>query len=228
MNLVKHGLASALAVSATLLACGSSSGGDGNGSIAGASPSSAGARASSAGNSSSAGSPGSSGGSTSNGQAGSTPVSSGGCGPALMDQGEQTCPAAFDCIQTKCKAELDTATSTTGACASYLQCTNACGCEDDACISQCTQSTECQASFRAYATCAQSSCITELFSCLGTGSGGSGSGSGGSAGSAGKTCAELSTCCAALTDAAQKTSCTTLVDLKMDSFCDLAYGNFCD
>jgi hypothetical protein len=233
MNLVKHGLASAFVVSGALLACGSGSD-DGNG--GGAGSSSAGARAGSAGSSSSnagrpnssAGSTSSNGGSTSSnggsssGQAGGAPVGSGGCVSDIMDPGEQMCPAAFDCVQTKCKTELDTATSTTGPCASYIQCTNACDCDDNDCISQCTQSSECQASFQAYASCAQSSCITELFSCLGAG----GSGAGGSASTA-KTCADLNTCCATLTDMAQKTSCTMVADLNTDLLCGLAYSNFC-
>jgi hypothetical protein len=234
MNLVKHGMACVFVASAALLACGSSSS-DGNGS--GAGTSSAGARPDSlgsAGNSGRGGSTSMSGGGstsisgrggTSNGQGGSTPVGSGGgCGPAMMDPNAQMCPAALDCIQTKCKSQLDAATSTTGACASYVQCANACGCDDDACVSQCTQSATCQASLQAYLTCAQSSCITEVFSCLGTGAGGSGGAGAGS----GKTCADLSTCCAALTDATEKMGCTTLVTLNSDAFCDLAYANFCN
>jgi hypothetical protein len=219
MTLVKYGIAGVLVTSAALLACGSSSDDGGAGaSSGGKSSGTAGAHAGSAGNKSSGGSTSASGGSTSSGQAGGTPVGSGGACGLTADPMSQVCPAGQTCIETKCKNEADAATSTSGACGSAIQCEDACNC-DETCIGACAQSTECGTLRQDFATCVQSSCLTELLSCLGTGTGGTGAST--------KTCADLSTCCATLTDADEKANCTRVVSLQTELVCGLAYPNFC-
>ncbi|HKO47344.1 MAG TPA: hypothetical protein VJV79_06455 [Polyangiaceae bacterium] len=221
MTLVKYGITSVFVASATLLACGGSDSGGptagGSNSSAGASSSSAGATASSAGKGS-GGAPTSGGGSTSNGTGGKPAGSGGGCTLGMMDA-EAQCPAAVTCLQTKCKSQFDTASSTTGPCGTYSQCLDACNC-DQTCVSQCAQSAECKTASDAVATCAQASCITEFFSCIGGGAGGAGSGSA-------KTCADLTACCATLTDATEKTACTQIAGVGTEILCGLSYSNFC-
>ncbi len=75
------------------------------------------------------------------------------------------------------------------------------------------------AGLQSYANCIASGCLSEAFSCLGSGSGG--------AGGSAKTCADLSTCCDTLTDADDKMSCAGVAALKIDLACGLAYASFC-
>jgi len=221
MNLFKYGTAGVFAASAMLLACGgSSSDNNGGGAGAGASSSSAGANTSSGGNKGGGGgSATSDGGSSSSGRAGGQATGSGGtCDGATTDP--TTCPAVVTCLQTKCKAQSDAFTSTTGACASYLQCSSDCKC-DQTCASNCAPTTDCQALLQTYETCVASACLAEAFSCLGAGTGGA-------SGAGTKTCADLSTCCGKLTDATEKSDCTTLVTSKQDFLCGLAASSFCN
>jgi hypothetical protein len=138
-----------------------------------------------------------------------------------MDPSDGMCPAGVTCIQTKCQSQIDAATSPTGDCGSYIECADACKC-DQTCVGKCTQTSACQAAVQASATCVQSSCFNAILSCLGAGSGGTG----GTAGSA-KTCADLSACCATLTDADDKMACTQAVGFNLDALCSVAYSNLC-
>jgi hypothetical protein len=135
-----------------------------------------------------------------------------------MDPSDGMCPAAVTCVETKCKSQLDASTSPTGVCGSYIQCADACKC-DQACVGQCPQTSDCKAALQAYTTCVQSSCLNEIFTCIGVGTGGSG-------GSA-KTCADLSACCATLTDPNEKMECTQAAGIKVDALCGFAYSSFC-
>ena len=209
MNFVSFGIASVFVASASLLACGGSS--DGGGGAGG--PSSSAGSHSSAGSSSTGGS--GAGGSTQLGSAGS-------CGTVttMLDPSSQMCPGAVSCIQTKCQSALDALAAPTGACNT---CANACNCEQ-ACVQNCLQASACQAGLQTYLTCAQSSCLSELLSCANAGTGGAGGG----ASSSGKTCADMDACCATLTDATEKTSCTQIAALKSEAACGLAYASFCN
>ena len=217
MTLLKYGIASVFVASAALLACGSSTDGGG---AAGASNSNSGASSSSAGKGS-GGSPaanGGSGGSTSNGLAGGPTGSGGQCDSVTMDPSDGMCPAGVTCVETKCQSQFDATTSPTGPCGSYVQCRDACNC-DQTCVGQCPQTSECEAALQASATCVQTNCLNAILSCIGAGTGGTG-------GSA-KTCADLSACCATLTDAEQKTQCTQAAAFNVDALCSLAYSGFC-
>ena len=216
MTLLKYGIASVFVASAALLACGSSTDGGG---AAGASNSNSGASSSSAGKGS-GGSPaanGGSGGSTSS-QAGGPTGSGGQCDSVTMDPSDGMCPAGVTCVETKCQSQFDASTSPTGPCGSYVQCRDACKC-DQTCVGQCPQTSECEAALRASATCVQTNCLNAILSCVGAGTGGTG-------GSA-KTCADLSACCATLTDAEKKIECTQAAAFNVDALCSLAYSGFC-
>jgi hypothetical protein len=155
-----------------------------------------------------------------------------------MDPGAQMCPAAVTCIETKCKSDLDTCSASTGPCSAYITCANACKC-DQTCIDKCTQSATCTACIQTYATCAETSCLDEVLSCVGNGTGGTSSGTGGTFGFGGnagtfpsfdagtETCADLNTCCAKLTDAQEKSACLMIVAGKSDAICSLAYSGIC-
>jgi hypothetical protein len=89
-------------------------------------------------------------------------------------------------------------------------------------------------------TCAESSCTTQIAACDATALEGcivsscfaqalacGEMGAAGASAGGGKTCADLSACCATLTDAQQQQACTGLASLDMDSFCGIAYPDFC-
>jgi hypothetical protein len=145
----------------------------------------------------------------------------------MMPDMGASCPALTNCLESKCKTQLDACSSTTGVCADYSKCATPCNC-DQTCISKCTQSTACMDCASTAANCVFSNCFNEALSC-GSGSGGSGNGAGGtfSLDAGTQTCADLATCCATISDAQQKSSCQSLVDQKIDLFCGLAYSSFC-
>ena len=216
MTLLKYGIASVFVASAALLACGSSTDGGG---AAGASNSNSGASSNSAGATSSAGKGNGGSPATNGGSGGSTSTGSGGqCDSVTMDPSDGMCPAGVTCLQTKCQSQFDAATSPTGPCGSYVQCADACKC-DQTCVGQCPQTSECKAALQASATCLQTNCLNAILSCVGAGTGGTG-------GSA-KTCADLSACCATLTDAEKKIECTQAAAFNVDALCSLAYSGFC-
>ena len=237
MNLVKWGIASVVVACTAAVACGGSSSSSGNGSGAGTSNSSAGSSnhggsSSTTGGSSSTtgGSSASSGGSSSH--AGSTSTGGTGgvsCNPMMQGMGGMgaTCPAFTNCIESKCKTQLDTCQSASGVCADYANCVNPCNC-DQACIDKCpAPSTACMGCLTTAENCILSQCLNDALSC-GAGSGGDGAGGTFNLGDAGThTCADLTTCCATISDAQQKTQCQMVADQKIDLFCGLAYDSLC-
>lgn len=136
-----------------------------------------------------------------------------------------------------------------GACGDYMECTTACDCDDDACRQACTASSACTSCMIGFAGCALS-CQDKLACALGDSGvsftdGGISFGDGGfdlgdagisindgsiSFGDAtfgnGKTCADLLTCCNSLSDATEKTQCTTTHGQfsAIGSFGDIACG----
>ena len=145
---------------------------------------------------------------------------------------QDTCPAATTCVETKCKATLDSCTSATGACADTFKCDSACNC-DQTCIQNCAnkETAACQTCINGYLNCTTTNCLNEIFSCVGSG----GSGSGGTFGTGGTgfdfdagtyTCADLTACCKKLSGD-QQTSCNQVASGGLDFACSLAYSSFC-
>jgi hypothetical protein len=224
MNLIKYGIASVVVACAAVAACsGSSTSGSGSG--AGTSNSSAGTSNGSGGTSSS------SGGSSSS--SGGSSTSSGGTSCNPMMQGS-SCPAETNCLESKCKTQLDACAAATGPCADFAKCATPCNC-DQACVSRCTQSPACKTCANGIVNCGLSMCLNEALSCN-TGSGGTGSGGsfgfGGNAGTfpsfdAGTaTCADLAKCCAKLPSQEQM-ACTQIVSGGIDAICSISLSSLC-
>lgn len=134
-----------------------------------------------------------------------------------------------------------------GACASYMECVSECDCDDAACTQACTMTSACQSCVFGFASCS-SSCIGKL-SCATGGSGDGGTlsfdASLGDSGvvikdgsisvgdatiSLNKTCKDLQTCCASISNASQKNTCTMAYDALKgsgDQACSVAISSFC-
>lgn len=133
------------------------------------------------------------------------------------------------CPMNNCDAELQECFgpgyktgSFSGACSTYITCTQKCGCGDTACAQACgTPDAACTSCLQKYSTCTQAKCPPPA--CL-TG------GSSGSSGAGGKTCAQLQTCCNGLTDSAKKTQCLQYYDAVKgsgDTACNAIYATAC-
>jgi hypothetical protein len=139
--------------------------------------------------------------------------------------------AYAQCVNSKCDSQYQkcfgpnykTGSFSGGDCSTYFTCTNACACDDTACMQKCgVADPKCRACLATFQQC---SAGCQLPACAMDGSGGQTSG-GGSVGN--KTCADLKDCCASLTDADQKEACEQAsTALTMDVQCSAAYAGFC-
>jgi len=144
-----------------------------------------------------------------------------------------TCTAAetqaySDCVMGKCDATYTECFGSGykdgnfgGACSTFAACTNACACNDTACYQACgAPPAACSTCLQKIGTCS-SGCTAPA--CMSAGS----SGSSGSSG--GKTCDDLQTCCAAITDSTKKTQCETTynaIKSSGDTACNAAYSGY--
>lgn len=173
--------------------------------------------------------------SSSSGASGSTGSSGSSGGIKECPSTESTCTEAeakpySDCIAAQCDTTFTQCYGAGyksgtfgGPCGTYITCTQACGCDDDACRAKCTLDDACKnCVIPAVSTCA-SKC--EAPACA---SGGS-SGSSGSSGGATKSCADLKTCCDGLADEDKKTECNQVYDGVKGSepSCNAVYASYC-
>jgi hypothetical protein len=127
-----------------------------------------------------------------------------------------------------------------GACGTFIQCTSKCGCSDLTCFLGCgTPSAECLTCSEAVQTCQDSSSCTKP-ACLQQPDGGTPNPifDGGLPsfdglpsfpdGLFGGTCADLTTCCAAIADAPKKAQCQATLGIAggNDTICGAAYSAF--
>lgn len=159
------------------------------------------------------------GGSNNNGSGGGPKM----CAPANTNctQAEQN--AYSNCVTTACDTQYKECLGPnyrsgnfSGACGTYIQCFNACACNDTACFVACGQpDTACQTCLLSFTSCSASctvpACYTSGGGTGGTSGGGGNSGSGGNSGGGGSggglTCADLLTCCNTIADANAKAQC---------------------
>ncbi|HSO33580.1 MAG TPA: hypothetical protein VLT33_13700 [Labilithrix sp.] len=136
------------------------------------------------------------------------------------------------CIQEKCDATFTKCYGAdykngnfSGACGTYITCTQACACGDTACLTKCTFDDACKnCVLPAVSTCSEQ-CTPPA--CATGGSSGS-SGTSGSSGGAGKTCADLKACCDKIPAGSTKDSCNQTYDslAGMDSQCAIVYSGY--
>jgi hypothetical protein len=193
--------------------------------------------------SSSDGSSGSSGGtssgSTSSGSTSSGSTSSGGSGfkdcSSSGSSGSSGCTAAelkpyTDCVTAACDSTYKQcygnayATGTfAGPCGSYITCIQKCNCGDTACYQACgTPSSDCQTCQQGLASCSGGCTLPACATASSSSS--SSSSSGGTA----KTCADLQTCCDAITDPTIKSTCQSSHDsaASSDATCNVLYNTY--
>jgi hypothetical protein len=168
------------------------------------------------------------GGSKKAGDGGSGGASGSGSGIKMCAPDNNTCTAAeskaySDCVTTACDTQYKECLgpnyksgSYSGACGTYVNCFNACPCNDTTCLLGCgLPDAACQACLASFQTCSGTCTEPACYSTGGTGTGGrSGGGSGGSSGGGtggssggGATCADLLACCDASTNATAKAIC---------------------
>jgi hypothetical protein len=180
---------------------------------------------------------------TSGGASGGTSgaATSGGSGPnkcAASQPAASKCTAAeiqtySDCVNSKCSSQYTQcygsgwqSGSFSGPCGSYLTCASACACNDTACFSKCTPTTECSTCLEGTTNCSAGCTLPACYT-AGTSSGGT-SGTSGSSGTAAHTCADLATCCGKIADANIKSSCDSAKTAAgtNDSTCSTYYAAF--
>ena len=176
-------------------------------------------------------------GATSGGTSGSGVVGTGKCGTS--GSSTSTCTQAEtdsynSCLTTMCDAQYQSALgagyktgSFGGACGTYINCTQACACNDTACYMKCGQpDAACTTALTNASTCAMTKCPPP--SCLSAGKDAGTSGTSGSSGGATHSCAELMACCAKITDASVKSSCeqTYTAVMSSESSCNAVYPSY--
>jgi hypothetical protein len=153
------------------------------------------------------------------------------------------------CVQNACNSEFVTcygpsykSGTFSGVCASYMQCQNACACTDTACRSACVIPAGCTSCLTAIGTCSVGSGCT-IPACLSGGGfdggipgldGGFPGLDGGLPGFDGSlpfdagnfTCADLTACCNAITDAQQKQGCQAVVTVNNNQICSATLGTY--
>jgi len=109
-----------------------------------------------------------------------------------------------------------------GACGTYITCTQACACGDTTCLTKCTLDDACKNCILPAVTTCSSQCPAPACA-----TGGS-SGSSGSSGGAGKTCADLKACCDKIPAGSTKDGCDAIYNQfkGMDSSCNAVYSSY--
>jgi len=133
------------------------------------------------------------------------------------------------CIQEKCDATFTKCYGAdykngnfSGACGTYITCTQACACGDTTCLTKCTLDDACKNCILPAVTTCSSQCPAPACA-----TGGS-SGSSGSSGGAGKTCADLKACCDKIPAGSTKDGCDAIYNQfkGMDSSCNAVYSSY--
>lgn len=135
--------------------------------------------------------------------------------------------AYTDCLTTMCDAPYKKCLGDGyktgnfgGPCGTFIECSNACDCDDTACTQACTPSSECTSCLtNDVSPCVQKCEIPECYT-----GGGAGLPEGGIPG-AGKTCADLKACCDAKPAGQAKDTCNQLLmaSQNMDIACGAYY-----
>jgi hypothetical protein len=163
----------------------------------------------------------------------------GGGGNMCAPTGASSCTQAEvntynTCVQNACNTQFVAcygpnykSGSFGGACASYAQCQNACGCTDTTCRNACTIPATCMSCLTTIGTCTVSSGCA-IPACFGGGFDGGIPGlDGGFPFDAGNfTCADLTACCNAITDADEKQGCQLIVSVNNQLACSLAVSGY--
>jgi hypothetical protein len=147
--------------------------------------------------------------------------------------------AYSNCLQNACNSQYVTCFGPSykqgvpgGTCSSYAQCQNACGCTDAACRNACTVPAACMTCLSTIATCSLGANCTIPPCALGDASIPTFDGNipgldGGFPFDAGNaTCADLTSCCNAITEANTKMACQQVVATGQNQVCSASLGTF--
>ena len=163
---------------------------------------------------------------------------SGGSGIKQCPSSGSTCTEAetadySSCIQSKCDSTYtkcfgaDYKSGTySGDCGTYITCTQACPCNDTACLSKCTITDACKSCIIPAASNCSAMC--EAPACAKGGSSGSSGTSGTSGGGGTHSCAQLKACCDKIPEGSTKDSCNQTYDSikTSESSCNSVYAGY--